>query len=468
MKVFRLISLLFILAIAYPARAQKPGVYNAIYSGTPWFDDRGNVVSAHGGGIIKDNGRYYFFGEKHTDTSNAFAGFNCYSSTDLYNWKFESIALPVQDTGKLGPNRVGERVKVMKCPKTGEYVMYMHADDMGYKDQYVSYATSKTVTGPYTFKGMLPFNGKPIRKWDMGTFQDNDGSGYVLVHSGEIYRLSDDYKSVTEQVIKDMSPECESPAIFKKGGVYFWVASHRTSWERNDNFYLTATSLKGPWTARGIFAPAGTLTWNSQTTFVLPIAGARDTTFMFMGDRWSYPLQASAASYVWQPFTVSGTTIFIPKFMDAWRVNTTTGAVSAVAISNQTTEPKKTITYKGQWQHTGTGDTAINNTDASGAAVSVKFIGKQVGFYSATGPNGGYAKVTIQNSAGKTMLSSVVDMYSNYPVTALRFISPEMTKGSYILTLTPLGEHSKWSDKRKADYGSKGNVVSLAKVVVTP
>ncbi len=32
-----------------------------------------------------------------------------------------------------------------------------------------------------------------------GTFQDTDGSGYVLIH-GEIYKLSDDYKSVVEQI----------------------------------------------------------------------------------------------------------------------------------------------------------------------------------------------------------------------------------------------------------------------------
>ena len=97
---------------------------------------------------MKDGSRYYLFGEKHSDTSNAFAGFTCYSSHDLYNWKFERVALPVQPSGKLGPNRVGERVKVMKCPTTGEYVMYMHVDTLGYKDQFVGYATANSITGP--------------------------------------------------------------------------------------------------------------------------------------------------------------------------------------------------------------------------------------------------------------------------------------------------------------------------------
>ena len=182
---------------AFDSGAQQRKYNDALYSGVPWYDDKGNVVSAHGANIIKDNNRYYLFGEAHTDTSNAFVGFNCYSSADLYNWKFESVALPVQHNGKLGPNRVGERPKVMKCPKTGEYVMYMHVDTLGYIDQFIGYAVSKKITGPYSFMGPLLFDGKPIRKWDMGTFQDKDGSGYVLIHGGEIYKLSDDYKSVS-------------------------------------------------------------------------------------------------------------------------------------------------------------------------------------------------------------------------------------------------------------------------------
>lgn len=294
----RPLFLVIALLSCHIAIAQKKGNYDAIYSGVPWFDDRGNMVSAHGANIIKDKNIYYLFGEAHTDDSNAFIGFNCYSSADLYNWKFESIALPVQEKGKLGPNRVGERPKVMKCPQTGEYIMYMHADTLSYTDQFVGYATSKTITGPYVFQGPLLFNGKPIRKWDMGAFQDRDGAGYVLLHGGDIYKLSNDYKSITEQVNKSFTAGFEAPAVFRKGDTYYFLGSDLTSWEKNDNYYYTATSLKGPWVKRGIFCPEGTLTWNSQTTFVLPVEGSKDTTFLFMGDRWSFPKQASAATYV--------------------------------------------------------------------------------------------------------------------------------------------------------------------------
>ncbi len=43
--------------------AQQTGNANAIYSGLSWYDQNGNVVLAHGAGIIKDNEKYYLFGE---------------------------------------------------------------------------------------------------------------------------------------------------------------------------------------------------------------------------------------------------------------------------------------------------------------------------------------------------------------------------------------------------------------------
>lgn len=449
---------------SFLSSAQKSKAYNAIYSGVPWFDDKGKVVSAHGANIVKDKGRYYLFGEAHTDTSNAFAGFTCYSSTDLYNWKFESVALPVQDTGKLGPDRVGERVKVMKCPTTGEYVMYMHADTLGYTDPFVGYATSQTITGPYTFRGPLPFHGKPIRKWDMGTFQDKDGSGYVLLHGGDIYKLNDDFKSIREQVNKAMERGFESPAIFRKDSLYYFLGSDLTSWEKNDNYYFTAGSLKGPWTRRGFFAPEGTLTWNSQTTFVLPIQGSKDTTYLFMGDRWSFPKQTSAATYVWQPLTVSGTSLSIPEYAEAWQINTVTGAASPSVIPGKIIDNTDgRITYGGKWQRDSL---TVNGSDAKGASFSIKFTGTQVGFYGLARPNGGYARVTVRNSKRKTVRSSIVDTYCLYPATTLKFLSPVLPKDNYTLSVSVMRERPSWSDKRRSDYGSTGYFVSLDKIVV--
>ncbi|MES2777373.1 MAG: family 43 glycosylhydrolase [Bacteroidota bacterium] len=437
---------------------------NAIYSGVPWFDEKGEVVSAHGACIVQDAGRYCFFGEKHVDTSNAFTGFNCYSSADLYNWKYESLALPVQSSGKLGPRRVGERVKVMKCPATGEYVMYMHADTLGYTDQFVGYATSKNIAGPYNFQGPLLFNDKPIRKWDMGTFQDSDGEGYILIHGGEIYQLGPDYKSVTAQLNKNMVSGFESPAMFRKDSIYYLLGSDLTSWEKNDNYYFTATSIKGPWTKRGFFCPAGTLTWNSQTTFVLPVVGSKETTYMFMGDRWSFPKQASAATYIWQPLTVSGFILSIPQFRETWQINTVTGKNSVLKGSGKIIKnTDKSLVQQGKWSV----DTlSFLSSDEQNASVSIKFNGSQIGWHGLSRPTGGYAGVTILNSKAETILSTIVDMYCKYPLAGPKFLSPVMPRDTYTLMITVMGERPNWSDKRKTNYGSTGYFISLDKLVV--
>ena len=448
--------------------AQFPGKMDAIYSGTPWLDQNGKIVSAHAANIVKENGKFYLFGEAHTDDSNAFAGFNCYSSKDLYNWKFERVALPVQKSGKLGVNSVGERVKVMKCPKTKEYIMYMHADSITYKNQFVGYATSKTITGPYEFKGPLLFNGKPIKKWDMGTFQDTDGSGYVLIHGGEIYKLSDDYKSVVEQINPNMTSGFESPTMLKKDGLYYLIGSHLTSWERNDNYYYTSNSIRGPWISRGLIAPEGSLTWNSQSTFVLPIKGTKDTTYMFMGDRWSFPKQASSATYVWQPLLISGTSLSIPTYQEAWQINVSTGMASAVKAGDSTIEnTDKQIQYTGNWKHQNNGDSGSESkSDEKNSSFSIPFNGQQIALYSYVGTGNGYAKIELSDKKGKVVLTSLIDMYSKSLLSTPVFRSPILKKGDYKLTVSVTGERSNWSDKKKSIYGSTGNFVSLDKIII--
>ncbi|WP_281637296.1 family 43 glycosylhydrolase [Flavobacterium marginilacus] len=460
---------LFFLGIYIAGNAQEKEKINAIYSGVPWYDEKGNVVSAHGAGLIKDNGRFYFFGEYKSDTVIDFTGFSCYSSSDLYNWKFEKIVLPVQGSGKLGPGHIGERPKVMKCPKTGEYIMYMHTDDLKYKDQCVGYATSKTINGIYTFQGPLLFNGEPIKKWDMGTFQDTDGSGYVITHSGNLYKLSDDYKSVTEQIVKDMTKHCEAPVIFKKDSIYFWLGSSLTSWERNDNYYFTSNSLKGPWKAHENFAPKNSLTWNSQSTFVFPVVGSKGTTYLFGGDRWAFPRQKSAATYVWQPLLVKNDSISLPDYKENWQINTTTGEWSDLALKGTIIQNSETdkIKYSDNWKKQSSADSfSDNSSDVKGASFSVNFDGTQIGLYGTARPNGGYAQIEIQNHNGKRIQSNLIEMYCKYPESSLKYLSPVLKKGSYKLIVTVVGEHGNWYKKDGTGFGSTGNFVSLDKIIV--
>jgi hypothetical protein len=151
----------------------------------------------------------------------------------------------------------------------------------------------------------------------------------MYLHSGKrenglrIDALSSDYLTVTKNVYV-WKEKYESPALIKHDGTYFMFASRLTGWDPNDNYYSTATSLSGPWSAWKTFADPGSNTYASQTTFVLPLGGGK---FMYMGDRWvSSNLMRS--TYVWLPLSISGTTASMKNAVN-WIVDPSTGATSS-------------------------------------------------------------------------------------------------------------------------------------------
>ena len=105
-------------------------------------------------------------------------------------------------------------------------------------------------------------------------------------------------------------------------------------------------------------------------------------------------------------------------------------------------------------------------SDAKDAGFSVKFTGTQIGVMSMLRPDGGYANFKLTDSKGKTVLSGMVDMYCKYATSQLSLLSPVMAKDTYTLTVTAAGEHGTWTDKRKSIYGSTGNFVSIAEIIV--
>ena len=415
---------------------------NIIRNGVPWFDTDGNIVNAHGACIVEDGGRYWLFGEYKSDESNAFPGFGCYSSDNLIDWKFERVVLPVQSEGILGPERVGERVKVMRCPSTGEYVMFMHADDMKYKDPNIGIAVCDRIDGDYQLLGTIEYNGEPIKRWDMGTFQDEDGTGYLLIHHGPIYRLSKDYRSIEAQVA-DVKGMGESPAMFKKDGIYYLLTSHTTSWERNDNYYYTAPSTEGPWENQGLFCPEGSLTYNSQCTFVFPLRKEGEIIPMYMGDRWSFPHQASAATYVWLPMKTEGTQLSIPEYWQAWDID-------SISKSEQ-----KGVTNIHSW-----------TSDTSGDILIVPFKGKRISVVGKSDNQSGYARIRIKDKEGKILHDSLVDFYSKVEDEGPRFVSKTYPEAEYILEVEVTGENPVWFNKRGDRFGSTGFSVNVDKTIV--
>lgn len=416
--------------------------HRVINNGVPWFDTDGNIVNAHGACIVEDGGRYWLFGEYKSDQSNAFPGFGCYSSNDLVHWNFERVVLPVQPDGILGPDRVGERVKVMKCPSTGKYVMFMHADNLAYKDPNIGVAVCDSINGDYCLLGTIEYNGLPVKKWDMGVFQDTDGTGYLIIHHGPIYRLSSDYLSV-DTLVADVKGMGESPAMFKHDETYFLLTSGLTSWERNDNWYFTAPTVAGPWTKRGLFCPEGSLTHNSQTTFVFPLCCGTDTVPMFMGDRWSFPHQASAATYVWMPMLVNGTGLSIPEYWESWNVD------------SLCPETDNRICRLYNW-----------HSDNKDDCLRIPFCGTGIDIFGRTDTDGGYAIVRITDTQGHTIHRQYVDFYSKTPSEGLRFVSPQLAFGDYVLWIEVSGQQPVWYKKDGTRLGSHGYNVDISKISV--
>ncbi len=330
-------STLSILAIALTLFAQSTAptwaaTTPAIYSGGVWKDTQGNVIQAHGHGILKVGSTYYWFGEDKTN-GPLFQNIKCYSSTDLVNWTFVNNVLTQQASGDLGPNRIVERPHVIYNSSTAKYVMWMHIDSTGYSDRRAGTASSSTVCGNYTYHGSV----KPLShdSLDDTLFQDG-ATGYFISEDRtntklQIYQLSADYLTISSLVAT--LPQYESPAVVKVGNTYFLFGSHLTGWNTNDNQYTTATSMAGPWSAWQSFAQGTSNTYNSQTTNILPIQGSSTTTYMWMGDRWdasATPLSLANSRYIWLPLNINGTTVTM-NWVGGWTANLTTGAWSPVS-----------------------------------------------------------------------------------------------------------------------------------------
>jgi hypothetical protein len=116
-------------------------------------------------------------GEDKTN-GTSFINVNCYSSTNLVEWKYEGALLSQTASGDTGPNRVIERPKIIYNKATSKYVMWMHIDSGDYKEAKIGVATSSSVCGKYTYLRSEQPLGHQSR--DSGVFVDTDDKAYLL------------------------------------------------------------------------------------------------------------------------------------------------------------------------------------------------------------------------------------------------------------------------------------------------
>lgn len=349
-----------------------------IASGKLWPDSEGTHINAHGGGVLYHNGTYYWYGEhKSPTTSSALVGVMCYSSKNLTDWKNEGAVLKVSEDPEsdIVKGCIIERPKVIYNAKTKKFVMWFHLElrGQGYNAARAGVAVSDSPTGPFQFirsgrvnPNVLPFNMTEEEKsamqalnmddykewwtpeWykaidkglfikrdlksgqmsrDMTLYVDDDGKAYHIFSSEDnltlhIAELSDDYQSHTGKYAR-LAPagHNEAPAIFKKDGKYWLIASGCTGWDPNEARMFSADNIYGPWTKHPnpCVGPRANLTFGGQSTYILPVQGKKDA-FIFMADIWR-PRNPIDARYIWLPiqYRTDGTPFV--EWMDKWNID---------------------------------------------------------------------------------------------------------------------------------------------------
>ncbi|KAL7619703.1 hypothetical protein AAE478_010245 [Parahypoxylon ruwenzoriense] len=258
LKLWLSASLLLLCAVAAEAKYIVPGAR--------WRDKDGNLVNAHAGSVVLDNGTFWWFGEYKVEGQEEGGGVSVYSSDDLATWKFHGLAL--------------------------------------------GFATSDTIAGPYRFVDASA----PLGNWsqDFGMFTDyKDGRTYALYSNGDrkegrdVYLTSynEEITTLNEVVYRFDKYDLEAPTIIQTDRSYYALMSHKTGYRPNNVVAFRADNLSGPWSQPWIVAPLNTRTFNSQSGFTLRIKGSEKTTYLYLGDQWdSNSLWESR--YIWLPIAI--------------------------------------------------------------------------------------------------------------------------------------------------------------------
>lgn len=294
--------------------SRLPAEKGLFLPGRQWTDAKGQLIQAHGGGLMRHDGKWYWYGE---DRSNGYIaiGASGYVSNDLLNWWPLGVVLPRKTYDqKHGDQTLCERPKVAYNPATKKFVMWFHYDRSGYGDSRGGVAIADNPEGPFRFLGAQRLIESSTFR-DMNLFVDDDGRAYVF-YAGEdnwtmhVVRLNREWtapempmvegKTWNRILVRQMR---EAPAPFKYQGKYYLITSACTGWAPNAGDLAVADAPVGPYKSLGnpfVGAKSDT-SFDTQSTFIIPQPGAPAGHFLYLGDRWK-PEALQDARYVWLPF----------------------------------------------------------------------------------------------------------------------------------------------------------------------
>ncbi|MBW3081449.1 hypothetical protein [Bifidobacterium saguinibicoloris] len=190
------------------------------------------------------------------------------------------------------------------------------------------------------------------------------------------------------------------------------------------------------------------MTCNSQTLYVLPVHTGHGEIAMYMGDRWSFPHQASAATYVWQQLSVNQGRLRLAEYWPAW---------SPVSGKEEPFEGRRI-------------DVGFRS-DRAGESVTIPFHGSRVALTGRADQWGSYARVGIRRAGMGGESAMVVNpifvsWYAKSPDSGYRYVSPELPEDDYIVSITVTGEMPGWTDKTGQRFGSVGSFVAVDHLLV--
>ena len=302
---------------------QNSDEWTTITNGSLWITADGDTVQAHAPGFLKIKDTWYMVGE---DRSREWRpDVNLYSSRDLQNWSFEKKIIANGVTSPdLGSTRMIERAKLLYNKKTKRYVVWCHWESSNYGASEAACFSSDRIDGTYR----LEWSGRPlgIKSRDCNVFVDTDGTAYFISTTEEnqhlgLFRLSDDYLSIVEHTQLFPWQRREAPAIVKLDQKYFMFSSACTGWAPNQCKLSWSHDLKTGWsTLENI---GDDKAFRTQPAAILEIKGSKDTTYLYVGDRWKDPNLAQSKTIIF-PVTFTNTSCKF-QYIDRFEINFKTG-----------------------------------------------------------------------------------------------------------------------------------------------
>ena len=287
-------------------RANRPSEWVTIENGNLWKTADGQTVQAHAPGFLRVNDIWYMVGEDRSKPFNP--DVNLYSTTDLCHWKLERKIIENGVTStELGRTRMIERPKLIYNEKTDRYIVWCHWESSNYGASEAASFFCDSVNGPY----QLAWSGRPmgIKSRDCNVFQDKDGKAYFISTTEEntnlgVFTLSDDGLTAVDHHSCFEGQRREAPAVVRVGDRYFMLNSACSGWDPNQCKMSHSADVTQGWSPLTDIGDG--IAYDTQAAAILTIAGTKDTTYLYVGDRWQDPNLPNSKTIIF-PITFDGT-----------------------------------------------------------------------------------------------------------------------------------------------------------------